>query len=97
MWTMIGVALFIATLAVVRDHRVLGHYGYTSGLAGVVLLLIPAVLPARFSEVSGGKSWILFHGFSVQPGEFSKVLLLIFTAAYLVLNRVTREHNEPVR
>ncbi|QIS10507.1 FtsW/RodA/SpoVE family cell cycle protein [Nocardia arthritidis] len=86
-WTGIGVALFAATLIVVKDHGQPAKYGYTCGLAGVVLLLIPAVLPSRFSEVNGGKSWILLSGFSIQPGEFAKVLLLIFIAAFLVANR----------
>nr|WP_231386814.1 FtsW/RodA/SpoVE family cell cycle protein [Nocardia sp. BMG111209] len=86
-WTAAGIALFALLLAIVRNHGQPAKYAYTCGLAGVVLLLIPAVLPSRFSEVNGGKSWILFHGFSIQPGEFAKVLLLIFTAAFLVSNR----------
>ena len=48
---------------------------------------IPALLPARFSEVNGGKSWILLSGFSIQPGESAKVLLIIFVVAFLVANR----------
>lgn len=86
-WTGLGVALFAGVLLLVRHHSRLGRYGYTFGLAGVILLLIPAVLPSRFSEVNGGKSWILLSGFSIQPGEFAKVLLLIFVAAFLVANR----------
>jgi cell division protein FtsW (lipid II flippase) len=86
-WTGAGVALFAIVLVTVRHHATPAGYGYTCGLAGVVLLLIPAVLPSRFSEVNGGKSWILLHGFSIQPGEFAKVLLLIFIAAFLVANR----------
>lgn len=86
-WTGTGLVLFSLILAFVRDHSRPARYGYTCGLAGVVALLIPAVLPARFSEVNGGKSWILFHGFSIQPGEFAKVLLLIFIATFLVANR----------
>ncbi|MEU7146043.1 FtsW/RodA/SpoVE family cell cycle protein [Nocardia sp. NPDC046473] len=86
-WTGIGLVLFGLILAFVRDHARPARYGYTCGLTGVVALLIPAVLPARFSEVNGGKSWILLHGFSIQPGEFAKVLLLIFIAAFLVANR----------
>lgn len=86
-WTAAGIALFALVLVVVRDHSRPARYAYTCGLAGLVLLLIPAVLPSRFSEVNGGKSWILFAGLSFQPGEFAKVLLLIFVAAFLVANR----------
>ncbi len=87
LWTVIGVALFIAILVLVRDHRVLQRYAYTLALAGVFFLMLPAVLPARFSEVNGARIWIRLAGFSIQPGEFAKVLLTIFGAAYLVQKR----------
>jgi len=45
------------------------------------------VLPARFSEVNGARIWIRVAGFSLQPGEFAKILLTIFGAAYLVQKR----------
>ena len=86
-WTAIGLVLFVGVLLFLRDHRSLARYGYTCGLAGLVLLVIPAVLPARFSEVNGGKNWILLGGFSIQPGEFAKILLLIFSASFLVAKR----------
>ncbi|WP_067687849.1 FtsW/RodA/SpoVE family cell cycle protein [Nocardia jejuensis] len=86
-WTGLGMALFIGVLVGVRDHTRPAKFGYTCGLGGVVALLIPALLPSRFSEVNGGKSWIMFSGFSIQPGEFAKVLLIIFIAAFLVANR----------
>ncbi|WP_239004071.1 FtsW/RodA/SpoVE family cell cycle protein [Nocardia panacis] len=86
-WTGIGVGLFATVLILIRDHAVPARYGYTCGLAGVVLLLLPAVLPSSISEVNGGKSWIRLSGFSIQPGEFAKVLLLIFVASFLVANR----------
>ncbi|MFE3028527.1 FtsW/RodA/SpoVE family cell cycle protein [Nocardia tengchongensis] len=86
-WTGLGMLLFVLVLALVPDHTKPARYGYTCGLAGVVALLVPALLPSRFSEVNGGKSWILISGFSIQPGEFAKVLLIIFIAAFLVANR----------
>ncbi|MBE7187927.1 FtsW/RodA/SpoVE family cell cycle protein [Jatrophihabitans endophyticus] len=86
-WTALGVALFLAILLVVRDHRVLQRYAYTLALIGVFLLLLPAVLPAQFSEVNGARIWIRVAGFSLQPGEFAKILLTIFGAAYLVQKR----------
>jgi cell division protein FtsW (lipid II flippase) len=87
LWTAIGVVLFIGIIVFVRDHRVLQRYAYTLALIGLFLLLLPAVLPARFSEVNGARIWIRVAGFSLQPGEFAKVLLTIFGAAYLVTKR----------
>jgi cell division protein FtsW (lipid II flippase) len=86
-WTAMGVALFVVLLVVIRDHRVLQRYAYTLALAGVVLLLLPALLPARFSEVNGARIWIRVAGFSLQPGEFAKILLTVFGASYLVSKR----------
>jgi cell division protein FtsW (lipid II flippase) len=86
-WATIGVALFVGVLVVIRDHRVLARYAYILMLAGLVLLAIPAVLPSRFSEINGAKLWILVGGFSIQPGEFAKICLVIFFAAYLVDKR----------
>lgn len=87
LWTAIGVALFVVLIVFVRDHRVLQRYAYTLALAGLVLLLLPTILPARFSEVNGARIWIRVAGFSIQPGEFAKILLTIFGAAYLVAKR----------
>lgn len=86
-WSAIGVVGFIIVLVVVRDHRRLQRYTYTSMLLGVLLLAIPSILPARFSEVNGARNWIRFAGFSIQPGEFAKILLVIFVAGFLVAKR----------
>ena len=86
-WTAVGVVLFLGVLLVVRDHRVLQRYAYTAAAAGLLLLLIPSVLPARFSEVNGAKIWIRVAGFSLQPSEFAKLALELFFAGYLVAKR----------
>ncbi|SCG49347.1 FtsW/RodA/SpoVE family cell cycle protein [Micromonospora inositola] len=86
-WTLGAVILAAALLAIMRDHRSLSRYAYTLGLAGIVLVMIPAVLPARFSEINNAKLWIRIGGFSIQPGEFAKLALLAFFAYYLVRKR----------
>ena len=86
-WTALGVALFVGLLVLVRDHRSLARYAYTIGLAGLVFLAVPALLPARYSEVNGAKIWIRAFGFSLQPGELAKIALTIFASAYLVGKR----------
>jgi cell division protein FtsW (lipid II flippase) len=86
MWTTLGVALFAAVLVLLRDHRRLQAYTYTTGLAAVVLLLLPLV-PGLGRQINGARIWIGIGGFAFQPGEVAKVLLVIAFAGYLVLHR----------
>lgn len=87
LWTFIGLTLFVAVLVAIRDHRYIARYAYTLALVGLVLLILPSLLPARISEVNGARLWIRFAGFSIQPGEFAKVFLIAFAAAFLVSKR----------
>ncbi|MEV6958715.1 FtsW/RodA/SpoVE family cell cycle protein [Streptomyces sp. NPDC051207] len=82
-WSTLGVALFIAVVLLLRDHRVLQRYAYVSGATALALLTLPILFPA----VNGARIWIRVAGFSIQPGEFAKVLLAVFFAAYLAANR----------
>src|SRR5262249_54292829 len=86
-WSGLGLALFIVTLLVIRNHKTLARYAYTLAFAGLLFLALPAVLPGRLSEGNGAKIWLKAPGFSIQPGEFAKLALLIFFAAYLVDKR----------
>ncbi|WP_018349078.1 FtsW/RodA/SpoVE family cell cycle protein [Longispora albida] len=86
-WTLVAIGLFSALLIVVRDHKSISRYAYSLGLAGVVLVAIPAVLPSSLSEVNGAKLWVRLGPVSFQPGEFAKVALLCFFAYYLVRKR----------
>ncbi|WP_282785980.1 MULTISPECIES: FtsW/RodA/SpoVE family cell cycle protein [unclassified Nocardia] len=87
LWTGLGMVVFLGLLITLRDYRTLARYAYTLGLMGLIALSIPALLPDRFSMVNGAKIWIRLPGFSVQPGEFAKLLLIIFFAGVLVAKR----------
>jgi cell division protein FtsW (lipid II flippase) len=87
MWSAIGIIAFVVVLAMVRQPRTLQRYTYTLGAIGLVLLVIPALLPKSMSEVNGAKVWIIVGGLEVQPGEFAKLALAVFFAGYLVSKR----------
>ncbi len=87
LWTLVAVAGFVAAVIYLKDHRMLARYDYTCGMAGLILLAIPALLPTSLSETNGAKIWIRLPGFTIQPAEFSKILLLIFFAGVLVAKR----------
>ena len=85
-WMTLGVLLFVAVLFLLKDHRRLQAFTYTSGLAAIVLLLLP-LFPVLGTEINGARIWINFGPMSFQPGEIAKVLLVVFFAGYLVLHR----------
>ncbi len=85
-WTTLSVIGFVATLLVVRDHRILQTLTYTMGFAGIALLLLPLV-PGLGVNINGARIWIRLGGFSFQPGELAKICLAIFFAGYLVVKR----------
>jgi cell division protein FtsW (lipid II flippase) len=87
MYSALGVAAFVAVLALIRQPRVLQRYAYTFGAVGLVLLAIPALLPSSISSVNGAKVWINLGPLHVQPGEFAKLALAVFFAGYLVSKR----------
>ncbi|MFC9324706.1 FtsW/RodA/SpoVE family cell cycle protein [Kitasatospora sp. NPDC057015] len=83
LWSTLGVALFIAVVLFLRDHKRLQRYAYSGALVALVLL----VLPVLFPPVYGSRIWITLGPLSFQPGEFAKILLAIFFAAYLAVHR----------
>lgn len=87
LWTTIGLLFFVVVLAWLKDHRTLARYGYTLGLVGLGLLLLPGVLPSSLSAVNGAKVWLKLPFLTIQPGEFAKILLIVFFAAFLVAKR----------
>ncbi len=91
-WTGVGLVFFLIVLTLVKHHSVLQQYTYTLALIGLVFLATPAILGV-FSRtlaptINGANIWIRVPGlFSIQPAEFTKIALIVFTASYLSSKR----------
>ncbi|CAL9501040.1 FtsW/RodA/SpoVE family cell cycle protein [Streptomyces albus] len=83
LYSSIGLALFVAILLLLKDHRVLQRYTYISMAVGLVLL----VLPVFFKPVNGARIWISVGSVNLQPGEFVKIIIAVFFAGYLMVKR----------
>jgi cell division protein FtsW (lipid II flippase) len=98
-WIGVGVAAFVVTLALLRDYRVLDRYRYLAMVAGLALLLLPLVPGLGFSA-NGSRLWIQLGPVTFQPGELSKILLVVFFASYLWERRellaIATKHIGPV-
>jgi cell division protein FtsW (lipid II flippase) len=87
MYSALGVALFVAVIIFLKDHRVLQRYTYIS-MAGALLLLILPLVPGLGKNVFGARIWIQIPGLgTIQPGEFAKIVLAVFFAGYLMVKR----------
>ncbi|MFJ2567731.1 FtsW/RodA/SpoVE family cell cycle protein [Streptomyces sp. NPDC094154] len=84
MWVGLAVLGFIAVVIGLKDHRRLQRYPYVAVTVGLVLLMAPAFYPG---DVYGAKRWIFLGPLSFQPGEFVKIVIVLFFAGYLTLRR----------
>lgn len=86
LWLFLGVALMMVVLVFVKNIDKTSNYKYTLMILGVLLLLSPMV-PGIGEEISGSRIWLNVAGYSFQPGEIAKILIVLFLAGYLAANR----------
>src|ERR671931_2090255 len=86
LWVVIGVAAFAALLLFLRDYRSLDNVKYVCGVVAIGLLALPAI-PGLGRTINGASLWVGVGGVVFQPGEFAKILLVVFLAGYLRDNR----------
>jgi peptidoglycan glycosyltransferase len=82
-WLSVGAAAFLVTVYVFRSG--LGpawRVRYTLAFLAIASLIAP-LLPGLGYKVRGAQLWIRLGPFSFQPVEATKVLLVLFLAAYL--------------
>ena len=82
-WTAIGIGGYVLTLVFVPRVRILENYRYLLGLGGIALVVLP-VIPGFGREINGARIWASVGPINFQPGEFAKIALAVFFAAYLV-------------
>lgn len=84
LWFGVGMIAMLVIAIGLRDDGILRHYKYSWAAAGI--LLLGATLLLGY-EVNGARLWIDLGPVSAQPGEFLKIVLVIFIAGYLAETR----------
>ncbi len=85
-WLFVGVILMILALVFIRNLDHVANYKYTLMIIGFLLLLSP-LIPGVGVEMYGSRIWLSVAGFSFQPGEIAKLIIVLFLAGYLAQNR----------
>ena len=85
-WLCLALVLCCILVICLRDYRVLRRFSYVSMVAGIVLLLSP-MIPGLGKTIGGARIWIGIGSYSLQPGEFAKLFIAFFFAAYLFDHR----------
>ena len=80
MWAMVGLVGLV--FAAVVPYTVWKRFAIPLGLLGVAVMALPFV-PSIGAEVNGARAWIRVGGFSMQPSEFLKLVVVIAAADLL--------------
>jgi cell division protein FtsW (lipid II flippase) len=84
MWTVIAIAVFAGMTVFIKHHRVLSRYTYLLMAGSLIALVAPAFFSA---DLYGARRWIIIGPIQFQPGEFTKIAIIVFFASYLMANR----------
>jgi cell division protein FtsW (lipid II flippase) len=86
-WVLLGLAVFLATIFVLRNMAWLQRYKYTWAILGVIMVGVTLFNSLRVKNLDSPTHDQLNIGpFALQPSELLKIFLVIFFAAYLYEN-----------
>ena len=85
-WSLMAIGIFVGTLLFVQRTTDLANKKWLFFVAGAFLLLLPMV-PGVGQTFNGARIWVSIGPINFQPGEFAKIALAIFFAAYLAERR----------
>lgn len=81
LWLSLGLLAFVVIF--IRRLDWLRRYKYTWAVAGIALMIVTMIFGV---EVQGARLWLDIGPVTVQPSEITKILLVVFLAAYLAEN-----------
>ena len=76
--------IFMITISKI-DYKIYHKYS-NKLLIGCLILLILVLIPGIGTVRNGSRSWFGIGSLGIQPSEFTKLALIIFTSKYLVKN-----------
>lgn len=79
-WVALGLLTLLIVLAALGNLRWVRRYSYLCAAAGVALLALTVAVGV---ERNGARQWLVLGGFTIEPGEIVKLLLVVFFAGVL--------------
>lgn len=86
LWLFVAIGAMVLVMAFSHNLDNVANYPLVLITFGLLLLLSP-LLPVIGHEAYGSRIWLSVAGFSFQPGEVAKVVIVLFLAGYLSSNR----------
>jgi cell division protein FtsW (lipid II flippase) len=89
LWVLLGLVVFLLTLAFLRNVRWLNRYKYILLVIGLSLVAVTLVHASRVNLNSPTHDQLNFGPLSLQPSEFLKIIIVIVFAGFLSERRDT--------
>jgi len=74
-WLAIGIVLFLTFS--IFDYRLLKKFAFLAFFLNIILLII-VLFPSVGKQIYGGRRWLDFGGFTIQPSEFIKLSFIVY-------------------